>query len=551
MRSRPALLLLLAALLLAWGWNTWRVGLMEPTEARYAEVAWRMVQSGDWWTPRLNFLEHFHKPAAAYWPPAVVLALLGRHPWAPRLSSLVLGLLLVAGTFFWGRRLLGPREGFWAAVILGSTLELGLQSRLLSADLPLAACVLLAQVSAWHVAFGSGGGKLWPRLFWLALGAGFAVKGPVALLLALVPVLAWKAMGSGEARGSWRWGEGLVLFAAVALPWYLLQVLARPGLLGYFLGYQVLERVATTAHHRPGPPYYYLGVLAGGFLPWSPLLGLAILRDLRRWRRDPLARWFLVGWVPALVVFSLAGSKLPAYVLPLFPLWSLEAARSLREETRFLPLATGLAFVLLGGFGLGYRAWEGHGRILLAAGILFFGGWAILGLAARPLRRRWAGATLVVWALFWAAMVQALPGLGPSFGAVRRLGAVADSLLREHPDWKICGYRTYVRSLPFYTDRPLRLVGVPREHRLQDPARVRELLLPLEADLDSLVRDGARLWVAKRHREEELRRRLNRPLRRILREGIWELYLVSEMPRLSEETSRSSAKTSNASSTSP
>lgn len=547
MRSWPvALLGLLLVLSAVWLLSTHRVGLWEPTEARYADIAWRMVETGDWWTPHFNFLPHFHKPAPAYWPPAVSLLLLGQHPWAPRISSLVLALLCLVLTYSWGRRMWGASHGFLASMILGTTVLVTMQVRVLSADFPLSAAVLLSLWAAWEVLCGESGKKRWVWIYWLSLGAGFAIKGPVVLILALLPVGLYVLVagrrsnhphgGPSKLLGRLHWKLGILAFAVVALPWFISMSIQHRGLLDHFLENQVLSRVTSSVHERPGPIYYYVGILAGGFFPWTAALAWSSVHHLRRpWSAWKL--WSLCIWAPCFVVFSFSGSKLPAYILPLFPIWSLQAGRWILDEgrhSRAVMVLTGLLLILGGGVSaaLAFSLEELttiRGILLPGAIALFLGGFVVLWWARRKQGGPgWVLATASTWIVFFLFVALSLPVWGHKSGALLETGRRASALLQENPRVKIVAFACHPGSLSFFGNRMFRAVGTRRETDFMDPDLARRFILPHETNLDSLRAEGAILWVTKTKKIEDLKRRLGAPLQEIAREGPWVLLRVSD-----------------------
>src|SRR5262249_26049694 len=121
------------------------------------------------------------------------------------------------------------------------------------------------------------------------------------------------------------WIGGTVLFLLISAPWFVAVSIANPEFPEYFFIHEHLTRFATTVHHREGPWYYYLVVGPGGLLPWPPCLGFPIVWGatglagaVRGLREETPA--FLFAWiVPAAAFFSVSRSKLPAYILPVFP----------------------------------------------------------------------------------------------------------------------------------------------------------------------------------------------------------------------------------------
>ena len=295
------------------------VGLVDPTEARYAEIAREMVATRDFLIPRLDGLTHLAKPPGAYWALAPGIAVFGANEWGARIPVVLAALLVLALTAHMAR-LLG-REPSLAVWILAATPLFFVLFHLASADVFLAAAV-----AGFHAAY------LDPRhrrglLPFVALAAGFVIKGPVVLVTTVLPVLgaaAWSKRGDALVPlGNLR---GWLLFAALALPWYLVLVGRMPGLFDHLLRHEMWDRFATTAHHRSGAPYYFFAMLALGALPWTPFVVRGIARGLRE--RGDFESATVAAWIVLpLVFFSFSGSKLPGYVLPVAPALALGAAR--------------------------------------------------------------------------------------------------------------------------------------------------------------------------------------------------------------------------------
>jgi 4-amino-4-deoxy-L-arabinose transferase-like glycosyltransferase len=188
--------------------------------------------------------------------------------------------------------------------------------------------------------------RWWMIGFWTALGMAFMTKGPPTLLPLLVvlvfSVLA-RAPRASATRAVWLWPAGPAAFLALTLPWFLIAATTYPGLADYFMRDELVGRIATRVHHRNSQWHVGLWIYPAtamlGALPWSLTWPAAVAR-LRRaagWRRltiDP-ARLLLVAWilVPTLLL-SLARSRLPLYLLPVFPALALATSRgavTLRE----------------------------------------------------------------------------------------------------------------------------------------------------------------------------------------------------------------------------
>jgi 4-amino-4-deoxy-L-arabinose transferase len=469
----PGLAILILALLLigSAGW----IGLIEPTEARYAEIARELLARGDWLTPRLNVIHHFHKPPLAYWGGAAGMALLGPNAWGARMLAILASIATIAlAAWIAARRFaaLSIHAGR-AAWVLGSMILFAVIGRGLATDPFLAAAVALY----WTLAPSS--------LALAALGVGFMAKGPVVFLHTALPVVAG-ALWARDRRFLSLLGppRGWIGFALVALPWYLIVVALNQGLLGYFLGNQVVARVATETHGRGGPPWYFLGVILAGAAPWTMALLVGVARTWRQ-RSEPEAR-LLLAWLIAPIVFlSFSGSKLPAYLLPCMPAAALLAARGV--DSALARWGAAVTMVLLG-----FYAWFEINELTAPLGSISTAGFAaclvlLLGAVAAALRRPALAAVATAAALTMIAIGLA-PFEGP-VGSPRPIALRLAELRREgEPVVEVSHFNA---ALPFYLGETVRLLEVPREKGFEDPASLAAVVV---------TRDSLRVWARRNRR---------------------------------------------------
>jgi 4-amino-4-deoxy-L-arabinose transferase-like glycosyltransferase len=292
--------------------------LVGPDEPRYTRVAVEMHRAAEWVTPTLQGEPWLEKTPLFYWMAGAAFSVLGETEAAARVPSILATLLLVGATAFVGARLYGPAAGLHAGFVAGTSLLTFVFGHAASMDMLLAAAVTVATGLAGLHVLGEAGGR---SVLVAAAATGLATlaKGPLGLLLPLLVVGAYLA-ATREAR----WLRellslrALVVFLAVAAPWYA-AILADQGrrFVEVFVLNHNLERFTSTVHRHPGPPWYYIPLLLAGLFPWSGLAVPALVRvDPRGSRRD----LFVVLWLALpLVFFSLAGSKLPGYILPCVP----------------------------------------------------------------------------------------------------------------------------------------------------------------------------------------------------------------------------------------
>lgn len=361
-------------LLLALGFLGTR-GIWEPDEGRYSNVALTMLSTGDWLSPkRSEEVGHWTKPPGTYWLIAASVAAFGSTPWAARLPIALsfLACMLLAGLC---ARRLSPGTQRATPIIFGTMVTPFVAGQIITTDFPLAAIQALAVWAFVEYRFGAPARRAqWVLLMWGALGIGFMIKGPPALI-PLVPVTLLALLCPRHAV-HWTWHlAGLAIFCGIATPWYVWVAHQNPGLLSYFLGAEVIDRVASDRFGRNGHWYGWLQIygptLALGTLPWTRYLWrwLSSLRAaIGRWRasvqRHAEARQvFLAVWilVPVLV-FCLAQSRLPLYILPIFvPIAIVIAAQRARlGRSGFHWGWLGLWVIVLLGTRLAAAHWPTH-----------------------------------------------------------------------------------------------------------------------------------------------------------------------------------------------
>jgi 4-amino-4-deoxy-L-arabinose transferase-like glycosyltransferase len=336
------LVLAFCAFFFLWGLNSF--GLSGADEPRYAQVAREMLARHDWVTPWLYGHPWLEKPVLYYWGAMLSYKVFGVSDGAARLGDGVMASLMALGVYGMLRRI-RPAAALDAALILASTAAIFGFARGADTDMPLTAFFTLGMV-AWFVWYETGSGwGLLAHYFFIAIAT--LGKGPVAAAFAGLIVVAFAAW-----RRDWRlvlrtlWIPGILLFLVTALPWYILVQLRNPQFFREFIIQHNLERFGTNLYHHRQPFWYYLPILLGFLLPWT-VIALAALRDaLRRSRHESGAgrpdEWpaFLMLWaILPVVFFSLSQSKLPGYILPAIPAWSLLAADYLarkREENEGL-----------------------------------------------------------------------------------------------------------------------------------------------------------------------------------------------------------------------
>ncbi len=311
-RAAALLLAVTAALLLL---RLGAVPLLGPDEPRYARVAVEMHRAGDWVTPTLQGKPWLEKPALYYWLAGAAFSVLGENETAARLPSVAAALLLVGATALFGARLFGRAAGLHAGFILATAVLPFAYGRAAAMDMLLAATVTIGIGLLGLRLLGVAGPLAIPAAT-AFLGLATLAKGPIGLLLPalVISVYVFLHRESGWLEELFA-PRAIAAFLIVAAPWYLAISLAQGrAFFDVFLLNHNLQRFTSTVHSHPGPFYYYLPILLAGLFPWS---GLALPAIAGLSPRTARADLFVLLWlVLPLVFFSLAGSKLPGYILP-------------------------------------------------------------------------------------------------------------------------------------------------------------------------------------------------------------------------------------------
>jgi 4-amino-4-deoxy-L-arabinose transferase-like glycosyltransferase len=340
-RRAASALALIAVVYLCFFAGLDRFGFVGPDEPRYASIAREMAQSGDWVTPRLNGSPWFEKPPLYYWSAAIGFRLFSSPETAARAPSGVFALCALLGILLLARRIYGPDVAEMAGWMLPVTVAMIGFAHASAPDMPFAGCLTLAMAAAAHLLLDDEPlhPRAWAVGFGAALGLATLAKGPAAVLLAGGSTALW-AVATGNIRKAWRLCQpaAVLVFCAVALPWFALCAARNPDFLRVFLFEHNVERFLTNRYQHSQPFWFFVPILLVAMFPWTLLLapGLAdAWRSFRNgeWRQAPGT--FFAAWaVFPFVFFSASQSKLPGYILPAIPPLVLLLADSLVRPTR-------------------------------------------------------------------------------------------------------------------------------------------------------------------------------------------------------------------------
>ena len=307
-------------------------------EARFAQASKQMLEERDFVRIRFQDGPRHKKPVGIHWLQALAATITGHAEdavvWPYRLPSLLGAILAVLITFTWGKVSFGERTAFLGAALLASSLLLVTEAHLATADACLLASVTASQGALGRIYLERASSKRKPHAewamvltFWGAQGAGILLKGPVAPFLAFTTLCTLAA-----ADREIRWMKklrplaGIPLVLAMVGPWLIAVGTATEG--AFFTDswqQDIWPKIVSGQESHGFPPGYHLLLLSFTFWPGSFLALLALLRAWSQ-RRLPLFRFALAWIVPFWLAFELIPTKLPHYVLPVFPALALLVA---------------------------------------------------------------------------------------------------------------------------------------------------------------------------------------------------------------------------------
>ncbi len=434
---------LIAACLLAFLPGFFQIPPVDRDEARFAQATKQMVESGGYVDIRFQDEVRYKKPVGIYWLQAAAVkagrALGIPHAdtaiWLYRLPSLAGATSAVLLSYWAALAFVGRRSALLAALMMASSIVLGVEARLAKTDAVLLACSVAAMGAMARIYLGerrtaeTAEGWQLPAILWTAMAAGVLIKGP---LVPMFVVLTAVTLSVIDRSARWilklRPLSGLLWMLFLVLPWFI-AIAVRSG--GSFfeqaIGHDMLDKVASGQEAHGAPPGYYLLLFWLTFWPGSVLAGLAA-PSVWRARREPTTQFLLAWLIPSWLVFEAVITKLPHYVLPLYPAIAILIAGAVENGTlvkaRWLVRGTAGWFVFPGliavvlpiifiviGHDLGIIAWP-----FAAVAVIFglFAWWLYEADGPEPALLRGMVASVFVAIAVYGVTLPLLPSLFPS-----------------------------------------------------------------------------------------------------------------------------------------
>jgi 4-amino-4-deoxy-L-arabinose transferase-like glycosyltransferase len=485
------LLAVLAVVAIVVGIDNMGRPLANPDEGRYSEISREMAATGDWVTPRLNGLKYFEKPPLQYWASALSFRLLGENEYTARLYIVLAGFCAIALLGFLGKRLWGWDMAIASMMAIACSPYFMALGGIVTLDMGLTlwtTATLFAFIGAEGARDRPATQLRWMLCAWAGMALAVLSKGLVGIIFAGAAVFIVMVMRRDiKVLERLHLIPGLAIFLAIAAPWFVAVSMANDEFAQFFFIHEHFARFLTRAHRRVEPWWYFLPIVAAGFLPWMFAMPAAIAGAWREEEgRDFQPLRISILWAAFVVAFfSASGSKLPTYVLPAFPPLALVLGRYLQlAPERRLALWSGLTIpVALILVVVAYRvpdsakdAWtralyEAAMPWAVAAALILLAG-AIVTTLLMLRRKRWPALAVAAFAaiLLIDCGEEAYEELTPRQSGV---GVAEKMKAQMKPGTRLYSVGHYEQTVPFYLQRTLQLFDYEDEFEVGQKAEAK------------------------------------------------------------------------------
>ncbi|HUC51041.1 MAG TPA: glycosyltransferase family 39 protein [Xanthobacteraceae bacterium] len=477
---RGAVVVLLFVSLLTFLPGFFQIPPVDRDEAYFAQATKQMIETGDYIDIRYQDDVRYRKPVGIYWLQAAVVntaSALGLHNarnkiWLYRVPSLIGAVGAVLCTYWCALAFVSRRGAVLAGLMMSASAILSVEARLAKTDAMLLFTVVMAMAVLARAYLAAQGGSTerpgWALLavFWTAIAVSILIKGPLILMVVGLAALTLSVL---DRSARWllalRPVPGLFWLLLVVMPWFI-AIYMRVGreFLVASVGEDMLAKVANSQEAHGAPPGLYLVLFFATFFPASILSGLAA-PAVWAVRKEPAAKFLLAWLVPSWIVFELVVTKLPHYVLPLYPAIAILTAGAV--ETRVLSRRIFLVRGIIWWFlvpGI-VSVFAIVGAVMIAHGLAFvawpfFAGAVVCGLfawrlydddgAERAFLRAAAAAVLMAFGVYGVVV----PSLSPAGFPAVALAQVLKDASCGHPLAASAGYEE--PSLVFLTSTAIR-----------------------------------------------------------------------------------------------
>lgn len=474
--------------------------LYDAAETTYGEFIKQMRLTGDWLTLRYNAEIIFDKPPLYYWLATIATYIFGFNEFAIRFWAAACGVLTVVTTFFLGKSFYNQRTGFFSAIIAMTSFQFMIQSRIAEIDI-----LLTLLITAAFLFFWLGYNKLritqisqmeenkisaireirskkyfyW--MMYVVMALGMLTKGIIGIVLPGFAIFLFLLFRKELNRiKELQILPGIIIFSLIAAPWYIIEwLLHGQQFTEFVLGFLFLARFGGVVAGHPGPWYYYFLAIILGFAPWSHFLPYSLARTWKSKLNAPelLSLCYII---PVFLVFSVAKTKLPSYLLPLYPFFAITVGKLwddfLGTEQNNLKkgmiianilLAVVVTLIIIGFIMLGTSNYSGQYQelmpnLLLLAGILVAG--SLISIGAYFLQKYKLSFTAIPVMVFIITLIlttQTLPAVEKYKGS-KELGQKVTQVIKAND--QIAAYNIGNRpSIVLYNDQPIIFLETEQE----------------------------------------------------------------------------------------
>ena len=298
-------------------------GFLDPDEGRYSEIPREMIETGDYITPRLNYVKYFEKPIMHYWLTAGAFLIFGQNEFAGRFFPVTLGLLGCAVTSLLAYSITkNKRAAFMSGMILASsTLWFGI-SRINLTDMTLTFFFTLA-LFFFRLWVNDVNRKTYLIMSYISMALGVLTKGLIAIVLpGVIAVMYALFTGQGKKILARIFSPtAIIIFFLVNFIWFIPVCRANPDFFHFFFIREHFLRYTTTIHERYQPFYFFIPILLAGSVPYTGMLCDSFMAMFGKCRMISKSDGIFLGlwfWI-TFIFFSFSDSKLVTYILPCFP----------------------------------------------------------------------------------------------------------------------------------------------------------------------------------------------------------------------------------------
>ena len=328
-------------------------GFLDPDEGRYSEIPREMIETGDYITPRLNYVKYFEKPILHYWFTVAAFKIFGQNEFAGRLTPVLLGLLGCAVTSMLAYVITrDKRASFVSGMILASsTLWYGI-ARINITDMTLTFFFTLS-LCCFRLWVNDVSKKFWLIMFYISMALAVLTKGLIGVVLpgGIAVIYALLTRQGKKILTRIFSPTAIIIFLIINCIWFIPVCMANSDFFYFFFIREHFLRYTTTIHDRYQPFYWFIPILLAGLVPYTGMLYdsfRAMLGKCRIIAKSDgifLGLWFMITFI----FFSFSDSKLVTYILPCFPPLAILAGSSLSsmEGREFKPFIIITAIILI------------------------------------------------------------------------------------------------------------------------------------------------------------------------------------------------------------